>query len=63
MEWAPNAKAISIFGEFNNWNRKEFWCHKNEYGCFCITLKANSDGTPKIKHRQRYKLHIEGADG
>jgi len=25
MEWAPGAKAISIFGDFNGWNRNEFW--------------------------------------
>jgi len=22
MEWAPCAKSISIFGEFNDWNRE-----------------------------------------
>jgi 1,4-alpha-glucan branching enzyme len=50
VEWAPGAKAISIFGEFNDWNRREFWCEKNEFGCFCITLKALPDGSPRIKH-------------
>ena len=26
-------------------------------------MKALDDGTPRIKHKQKYKLHIEGADG
>lgn len=47
---------MSIFGDFNNWNRDQFYCHKNDYGCFTITLKANPDGTPMIKHRMRYKI-------
>ena len=49
-EWAPGAKGLTIFGDFNAWNRDEFRCAKNEYGTFSITLKANADGTPKIKH-------------
>jgi len=48
MEWAPSARSMSIFGEFNGWNRDEFRAHRNEYGCFCITLKAREDGSPRI---------------
>lgn len=63
MEWAPGAKSMSLFGDFNYWNRNEFSATRNEFGCFCITLKALEDGTPRIKHRQKYKIKIEGADG
>lgn len=62
LEWAPGAKGISIFGDFNGWNRDEFWCHKNDFGCFSVTLKALPDGTPRIKHGMKYKLHVVGAD-
>lgn len=62
MEWAPGAKAISIFGDFNEWNRNEFWAQKNEFGCFCLTLKALEDGSPRIKHKMKYKILIVGAD-
>jgi len=62
MEWAPGAKGISIFGDFNGWNRNEFWLQRNEFGCWCITLKALEDGTPRIKHRMKYKLFVVGAD-
>lgn len=27
-EWAPEAQAISIFGDFNGWKRGEFCCQK-----------------------------------
>lgn len=29
VEWAPGAKGISIFGDFNGWNRDEFWAQKD----------------------------------
>jgi 1,4-alpha-glucan branching enzyme len=51
MEWAPNAKAMYIFGEFNGWKRGEYWAHKNEFGAFTLTLPALPDGTPRIKHK------------
>lgn len=62
-EWAPHAKSMSIFGDFNQWNRGEFRCEKNEFGCFSCTIKANPDGTPRIGHNTKYKIQIEGADG
>lgn len=62
QEWAPSAKGISIFGDFNEWNRDEFWCTRDEFGCFGITLPPLEDGTPRIKHRMRYKLLIVGGD-
>ena len=63
MEWAPAALSMSIFGDFNGWNRDEYWCHKNEFGSWCCTLKPLDDGTPRIKHGQKWKIRIEGPDG
>jgi len=28
-----------------------------------VTIKANSDGTPRIPHNSKYKINIEGPDG
>jgi 1,4-alpha-glucan branching enzyme len=62
-EWAPLAKSMSLFGDFNDWNRGEFRCEKNEFGCFTTCVKANPDGTPRIKHNTKYKIQIEGENG
>ena len=56
MEWAPAAKSMSIFGDFNGWNRDQYRAERNEFGCFVMTLKACEDGTPLIKHKMKYKL-------
>lgn len=63
MEWCPGARGMRIFGDFNGWNRGEFHCQRNDFGCFTITLKALEDGTPRVKHNSKYKIHIEGGDG
>ena len=39
-EWAPSAKSISIFGEFNGWNREEFRAVKDDFGCFNVLIPA-----------------------
>jgi 1,4-alpha-glucan branching enzyme len=58
MEWAPGAKYMCIFGEFNNWKRGEYVCTKNDFGSFECLLKANPDGSPKIPHLTKYKIQI-----
>lgn len=61
-EWAPGAKSISIFGEFNDWNREEFRAGKDDFGSFNITIPA-VDGKPRIPHNTKYKINIEGPNG
>lgn len=62
-EWAPAANSISVFGDFNGWNREEFRCGKDGFGQFTCTIKANPDGTPRIPHNSKYKINVEGPDG
>ena len=31
-EYAPGAKGIAIFGEFNNWNRDQYWLQRDQFG-------------------------------
>ena len=61
-EWAPGAKSISIFGEFNDWNREEFRIGKDDFGCFSVKIPAVG-GKCRIPHNTKYKINIEGMDG
>lgn len=36
--YAPNAKAIFVFGSFNHWNKYEYELIRDETGCFNIEL-------------------------
>ena len=53
LEWAPMAKSMSLFGDFNGWNRDQFYAHKNEYGVFQLSLSPEQ---AKDLHNTRYKL-------
>lgn len=49
-EWAPEAHNLTLFGDFNNWNRNQYYAHKNEYGQWTLTIPPNAEGEPAIKH-------------
>ncbi|MBK1883717.1 alpha amylase C-terminal domain-containing protein [Luteolibacter pohnpeiensis] len=57
-EWAPAAKAVSLIGDFNGWNRETHPLAPAGGGVWQLRLPADS-----LKHGQRVKLHIVGADG
>jgi 1,4-alpha-glucan branching enzyme len=57
-EWAPAARAVSLIGDFNDWNRES---HPLEFlpgGVWQLKLPPDA-----IAHGQKVKLHILGADG
>ena len=54
---------FSQFGDFNNWNREEFSCTKDQYGVWSVTLKPNPDGSPRLAHNSKYKIQVTGPDG
>ncbi len=54
--WAPNARKVSITGDFNGWD------------CSCFMEKLNNEGLyerfcPGAKQYDAYKFYIEGPDG
>ena len=60
-EWAPNATAIYIIGEMNDWQEKpEYACKPIENGVWEITLPADA-----MHHEELYKLsvHWNGGQG
>ncbi|MFI3287381.1 MAG: alpha amylase C-terminal domain-containing protein [Rikenellaceae bacterium] len=61
-EWLPGAKEVTVFGDWNNWNRYEHHLTKDEWGNWTIFLADNSKESV-IKDKSLVKLHICGADG
>ena len=41
-EYAPGCKGVSLYGEFNNWRKDEFWEIKNPYGCWELIVKSDN---------------------
>lgn len=56
LVWAPNARAVSLVGDFNGWDWGAAPMEKLEGGVWAIFLKDVQDG-------QRYKYCVTGADG
>ena len=58
-EWAPNATAIYLIGDFNQWQRGEaFRLSRKENGVWEISLPENA-----LRHGQFYKLWMEWDGG
>ena len=55
--WAPNAKAVSVIGDFNNWNaRRSPMRRLGESGIWELFLPAAAEG-------DKYKFHVTQCDG
>ena len=57
-EWAPEAQAISLIGDFNDWQRETHPLTALPGGIWELKLPAYA-----LEHGQKVKLHIVGADG
>jgi 1,4-alpha-glucan branching enzyme len=57
-EWAPEAQAISLIGDFNDWQRETHPLKSLPLGIWELTLPHDA-----LQHGQQVKLHIIGADG
>lgn len=57
-EWLPGAKAVYIFGDFNEWNRYEYPLSKDQYGVWKVELDEGL-----LKHRQFVKLGVVTTEG
>ncbi|MFK7852395.1 MAG: alpha-amylase family glycosyl hydrolase [Akkermansiaceae bacterium] len=56
-EWLPAAKAVSLIGDFNQWNRDSHPLAKIDGGIWELKLPAKT-----LSHGDKIKLHIHGAD-
>lgn len=57
-EWAPAARAVSLIGDFNNWDREAHPLESSDSGVWHLKLPAGA-----LVHGQKVKLHVVGADG
>jgi len=57
-EWAPGARAVSLIGDFNGWDRDSHPLQSSPSGVWELTLEGDV-----LRHGQLVKLHIHGADG
>lgn len=56
-EWAPGAKHVSLVGDFNGWDTGSNPLTVDENGIWEATLNGGT-----LKHGDKVKLHIVGAD-
>ena len=61
-EYAPGARGIALFGEFNNWNRDQYWAKRDQYG-FWELIIPNENGKPRIKHQSKVKCNVVLSNG
>ncbi|MEP4533471.1 MAG: alpha amylase C-terminal domain-containing protein [Cyclobacteriaceae bacterium] len=57
-EWAPNANALFLTGEFNNWDKSSHPLKKNENGVWEIFIP----GKDAIAHNSAFKIHVVSDD-
>ncbi|BCX46136.1 1,4-alpha-glucan branching enzyme [Haloferula helveola] len=57
-EWLPAAQAVSLVSDFNDWDGEASPLTKGSNGIWSAKLPADS-----VRHGQKYKLRITGADG
>ena len=56
-EYAPGCKGVSLFGDFNNWNKEQYWAIRNPFGCWELIIPSDN-GQPRIKHGQKIKANV-----
>jgi len=58
-EWAPNATAIYLIGDFNNWQKLESYkLHRLEHGVWELSIPLKT-----LHHGHIYKIFVEWAGG
>ncbi len=58
-EFAPRADAVSLVGDFNQWNPTSHRAQRNDEGFWSLTLPHDCG----LQHLSRYKIRVEGMNG
>ncbi|KAL8336094.1 hypothetical protein RB601_000091 [Gaeumannomyces tritici] len=62
-EWAPNATAAHLMGDFNDWNRQSHSMKKDDFGVFQIVVPPSANGQPAIPHNSKIKILLSLPNG
>lgn len=62
-EWVPHVSAVSIVGDFNNWDTNKHHMQSDPFGIWSIEIPPLEDGSSIISHHAKYKLAILTNDG
>lgn len=62
-EWAPAAKEVYLFGEFNNWDRHACPLKRNEFGRWECLIPEKEPGVSPIAHGSKVKVIIVQHEG
>ncbi len=54
--WAPNARNVSVIGDFNNWDGRQYQMRKRNSGIWDLFI-------PQLKAGDSYKYEIKNYDG
>jgi len=57
-EWLPGAQAVSLIGDFNDWDRERHPLQRGTNDLWELELPAEA-----LAEGQKFKLHVVGADG
>lgn len=57
-EWAPAAVAMSLVGDFNDWDAQRHLCCRDARGIFETHVPDLPDGSPAIRPGMRYKAMV-----
>ncbi|MEM7369293.1 MAG: alpha-amylase family glycosyl hydrolase [Bacteroidota bacterium] len=61
-EWAPRAKALSLIGDFNQWDRQATQMTRGDKGVWEVFV-ADQETQTSMSHQTEVKVHVEGDNG
>ena len=61
-EWAPGASGLSLFGDFNGWDREKDPLVRGEFGVWSAFFAAKEYGDT-LTHGSLVKVHVQSAAG
>jgi 1,4-alpha-glucan branching enzyme len=61
-EWAPRARALSLAGDFNDWDRGRHPLDCDAHGVWSLFL-PDDDYAERLTHGSRVKVHVDSAIG